>query len=356
VANLLIDPDMPRILKRAIKGLVEEFMPDIREEILSVVYSVLRKEIEINYGDPPSFCPNPFAPIQAFILYNFMPYDQSIWQQLKNPWFYIISFAAFVPIYAIGQIFWLIIFLFMDKNDEFQLCNFIIQFKGTQFISLGIINTLIGAARYYYCTTVSDCNSYAPEIEFWEAAIFAIQVIVVWYTFMLLPYSEKKGGLLIKPLKGEKMPTRTISGCCGIKRYPRRGGRLAFWLIYDTIIFIIVLALIALSTFLRNKQLQAGIYSANALKTDLFWAKTLYGLFSFPFLIFLVPLLATLLTHAKTTGYAPSGKCVPLLSAKQHKERQKRLAKEKNIKIEDEDEDELSPTAQIPNEKSQLPV
>jgi len=121
--------------------------------------------------------------------------------------------------------------------------------------------------------------------------------------------------------------------------------------------FIIVLALIALSTFLRNKQLRDNIYNANALKTDLFWAKTLYGLFSLPFLIFLVPLLATLLTHAKTTGYAPSGKCVPLLSAKQHKERQKRLAKEKNIKIEEkEDEDELSPTAQIPNEKSQLPV
>ena len=94
----------------------------------------------------------------------------------------------------------------------------------------------------------------------------------------------------------------TTRGICG-ERYKKRGGRLYWWVFYDTIVFVLVVGLIATSAFLRSTPLDDFEESQKILRQDLFWAKTIYGLFSFPFVIFKLPLMFTLLTHAKVCPF-----------------------------------------------------
>ena len=47
------------------------------------------------------------------------------------------------------------------------------------------------------------------------------------------------------------------------------------------------------------------------LRTAMFWIRTLHALASFPYLLFKLPLLDTVLTHARKTGYDRLGHTVP---------------------------------------------
>ena len=47
------------------------------------------------------------------------------------------------------------------------------------------------------------------------------------------------------------------------------------------------------------------------MKANLYWAQFVYGLLSFPFLIFAVPLCPAILTKARPTAYDRDGRCVP---------------------------------------------
>ena len=51
--------------------------------------------------------------------------------------------------------------------------------------------------------------------------------------------------------------------------------------------------------------------------TNIFFGYTIYSLFSLPFLLLAVPLLASIATHAQPTGYDKSGVLCPMLSAAQ---------------------------------------
>lgn len=46
----------------------------------------------------------------------------------------------------------------------------------------------------------------------------------------------------------------------------------------------------------------------------MYLAKTIYGLLSFPFLVFRIPGLTWILTRSHGTGYDVHGNCVPLVS------------------------------------------
>lgn len=46
----------------------------------------------------------------------------------------------------------------------------------------------------------------------------------------------------------------------------------------------------------------------------MYLCKTIYGILSFPFLIFLLPGFTWVLTRSHGTGYTPYGKCLPLVS------------------------------------------
>ena len=59
--------------------------------------------------------------------------------------------------------------------------------------------------------------------------------------------------------------------------------------------------------------LALGGFGASSWKASacLFWVRVLYSLTTVPFFLFTLPVLSTVLTHAKPTGFNRFGSCVP---------------------------------------------
>jgi len=60
----------------------------------------------------------------------------------------------------------------------------------------------------------------------------------------------------------------------------------------------------------------------------MYFVKTLYGILSFPFIVFVIPYMTFLFTRARATGYDVYGNCVPKVKdlKKYHKDRKRQLA------------------------------
>merc|ERR1711920_194047 len=53
-----------------------------------------------------------------------------------------------------------------------------------------------------------------------------------------------------------------------------------------------------------------NVLRSEQFNANVFWSKALYALLSFPFVIFVIPVVATVLTHSYPTGYNEHGACV----------------------------------------------
>lgn len=315
----LKDDDMPKVVKRAVDGAVENIMPDIREEVMETVQTSFRKLKAADEGEPFGCCPNPFRKFRAVVLYELFPYDRTIWQQLRSPLYWLLMIPPAFPRYGVSQMWFILMLIMRDKSDEFQLINYILGFKGFQFFSVGVFPAIFGSFQLYFCAVKDspDCHlGKNPSLDYWELAFFCLQVILMWGAFICLPFSKKKGGpVFAHPLPSEMDPPP--SKFCGMEVYKRRGGRLGRWVFYDTFTFFLAAGLIAWAAFAS-----AGAIIAKdpvvrkshewELKTTFFFCKVIYGLLSFPWLLFQLPLAKQLFTHAKPTAYNKNGKTLPL--------------------------------------------
>ena len=137
----------------------------------------------------------------------------------------------------------------------------------------------------------------------------------------MLPCSRRFGG--VRDI-GEEEDGPKATGCC--QDYDNsRGGRLAGLLGYDLCCFLLSCGLIYYLTMLdvsSHEDLKEAALDKDLLLSDLtrwqfrsrvFFGRILYGLLSFPFMIFQLPVLSGILTHTIPTGYNAQGLCVPYL-------------------------------------------
>jgi hypothetical protein len=76
-----------------------------------------------------------------------------------------------------------------------------------------------------------------------------------------------------------------------------RGGRLKGFIIWDAFTFLICLCVFLFVSF-------GGTEISNAqIKANMYFVKTLYGLLSFPFIVFVLPYMTFLFTRARETAY-----------------------------------------------------
>ena len=79
-----------------------------------------------------------FQKVRAFLLYNKMPFDRSIWTKIRTPWYFILmGLASSTNMYIRGGFFTFYLFCLSIDMEEFQMMFFILGLKGTQFISGG---------------------------------------------------------------------------------------------------------------------------------------------------------------------------------------------------------------------------
>lgn len=293
-------------------------------------------------------------------------YDRSIWRQIRNPAWWVLTLISLIPFYGIPQIFYLLLLWAKDTQDEYQVCSFVVAFKGVSFLTLGVIPAIRGAFFYFWClyNLASDgddneivllthrqrneCVRNGPGNEpLWLLIFFLLQVVLIYVAFIRLPYTLKKGGKRYKvraradreydldddgilsaseaarmhrvraelamadddedpPRDGEE---RTPSTCCGARRYRGRGGLLRTMIVYDFVIFFLVAVAIGVAALAtgRKSLLERGFESNAKFRASVYWCKTAYGLLSFPFLIFKMPFMFRLLTHARPTAYNRNG-------------------------------------------------
>jgi hypothetical protein len=257
-------------------------------------------------------------------------------------------------------------YILQDHDDEFRIVSFILELKGMQFITVGVLSAVIAAVQYLNCVNLQGkividqtipgrpenylahtCNAFGPGQAggfyfYIEMGFFILQTLLVYLAFMRLPYTIKKGMRKLAAGSSERKhrePDPDDSkavydiNCCGCRTYAKRGGQLRSLIYYELATFVIVIGLGIAGVFTRFYRLGGGAFIEWEwqFKADIYWLKTLYGLLSFPFAIFILPGLSNVLLHVRPTAYNRAGQCVPVVDALKEAKKKKK-EEEKNNK------------------------
>lgn len=332
----LKDPDMPGYLKSNIDIGIEQFMPDVKMEIFKKTgelfgdspTSALEKAAKAAQNTGSSSAPpsgrgteviaatrwgfGPFRRLRGHILHHLFPHDKTIWRSFKDPWWLAYTSVGLLPV--VGQLWWLFLFVIKDKTNEHQLCQFIVGFKAAQFITLGVMHMMLGIFAYIKCIVLGSmlvCQDGGPSLNEGMACFFVLQIVLVWAAFFRLPYTDRPQEKLLyrtKSMEKREQERGVYHDAFGNDLHLTRGGYLMKFCGYETVSFIVIMALAGLVLWLpfQSWQRQALFY----------WIRTAYGLFSFPFLIFKIPVLANVLMHTRPMGYNEQGDTVRFVKKK----------------------------------------
>ncbi len=330
------DPDMPGCVQRLKNDLIEEFYPDLKEEIMFM----LKMEVHQPYldlEDPKPLCClfQGLRAIRAWVLYTLDPVDLSIWKRIKTFSFWLLQVIQNFPLYGVQTFFLLFYFLLMCKDDEYQLVNYIVSFKKMQFFTIGCLGGLIAYVQYFFCITTRggivnyyDVNRCAAKtdddpITYWiEIGTFFLKILLVWLCYVLLPCSTKRGlpSFRIQKQEEQQELERDKRRCFNCTRGGSRLRKLMFWELFASILTV---ALYLVLYFLVIKDDKVS------MRESIYFCQTIYGLLSFPFLIFSIPMVTTLLCKTRDTKYDRFGRCVPdIPSLYQMKEKEKKRNEE----------------------------
>lgn len=317
------DPEMPRIVSKAKDKVIDVAWPDVKEEIMWNV------AVNLEHGEKAQEEQGQASDrVRAFFRYHLFPFDRSVWRKLKDPVFIIFTLASLIPWAGMTPLIFLFIFIIIEHQDEYQLVVFILQFKGTQFLSHGVIKTLIGFFTFLQCVTVKGqhlfhtCSVEGPGVSDPFEVVFAgwlLQVALIWLAFFLLPFSKSRSRRVLKGHDAQTAPARGRIG--------RRGGYLHHLMVYDIICFLCCLGGLIWSIVTHR---DSGPFENNWVVRQIFFAmQVIYGYTSLPFFLFTLPVFQAVLTHTVPTAYDTEGRCVKVKGPPRPKVDRTELARKK---------------------------
>jgi hypothetical protein len=134
----------------------------------------------------------------------------------------------------------------------------------------------------------------------------------VWIAFFRLPYSqrplEKKHPLLYRTKSMDMREQKVYRDMLGNTLHLNRGGYLMKLCGYETVSFGVIVTLTVIILWMPFAPWQQ--------KALFYWLRTAYGLFSLPFVVFKIPLLANVLLHTQRMGYNRYGETVTIAKLK----------------------------------------
>mmetsp|Transcript_3087 Transcript_3087/g.8766 ORF Transcript_3087/g.8766 Transcript_3087/m.8766 type:complete len:536 (-) Transcript_3087:97-1704(-) len=342
------DADCPRPVVRAFGKVIDMALPDIKHEVqASLTNTIMTGDTEPEPEEEPTgiFCC--CAKIRNFILYHQTPYDKTPWGAMRDPWHLALMLPPMIPVFGV-RVLWCAFLLFLIcagwPADEYMIIQFIQKFKGFQFVTGGVVAAVLGGWQYYNCATyeyVTDSQFGKVDIDnpciddapgagagfFLEIVEYSLNCLLVWIAFFVLPYTGKHGEKKFAYTKVDPTDKDPENGDLEDvdlddekKDYkPRRGGRLGGLLYYDLAVFVINGAVVvaicvsaldgdSLSDLTDDQQEEYW----NFVGTTLYWCRVTYALLTFPFVLFSLPILKKILTHAYPTGFNRVGKAVPM--------------------------------------------
>lgn len=343
--NAAADPDMPRWLKSAATTVISSFWEDVELEIEAGLKRAAFTRPENEETEPNRRKPKlgrlcvvirgTALRFRAFFLSHYLPHDRSIFGKLKDPLYLIMVASTMLPLFGIRVFFFgvvLTMLLYPGPPDEYQLINFILIFKGTQFFTTGVVLGYLGALEFYACYLLAgdefrNCvDERGPGATDWLSSLcFDIvgSVVLVWIACLGLPMSKSHWHSRVS-LHGQPPSQQEDVYCCCLRGVVGRGGRIRWLLRYDlccfigcTVFFTPIYFASEYHAFSQADSRQKVIHA----KSTIFWCRILYSLLSLPFVVFVVPGLGRVLTHSVQTGYNSSGVCLEFFYAKRFRDK-----------------------------------
>ena len=323
------DPDMWECVKGWYESLIDIIWEDVEKEIELNVELAWLKSAESQEQSGPVSSWTCYCWLRRTVLRHYLPYDRSLFGKLNDPLYIALTLIMLIPNagFRVGVLSMILTFiLFPGPPDEFQLINFILLSKGTQFITGGLLSMLQGAVIYFKCFTWHDADLGQCISEHGPGRVSSLagamadylgSIVLVWIAFLALPYSrehreEKRVAALGRSQPGrEREPTRDLTDEVKDSLRGGRGGRLAMLLRYDVSCFALSLLVLLLLTMSTAELQDREVTLIRHLQENIFWCKGIYSLLSMPFSLFTIQPLQQVLTHAAPTGFNALGACVP---------------------------------------------
>lgn len=368
------DPEMPDCVATRIETAVDRFWNDLiiyQEKLIEDARNAASGRSTTDHlalallGSPPMPC-TPFW-FRCWFLYHFLPFDKSMFGCIKDPGFILLTAISIIPLFGIRILFFFVLLIFILRGcpaDEYQLVNFILMFKGSQILSSGVGMTVVASVKYYNCVHADlehtcDVDGPGATSDIYSGLIdFVGSCMLVWFAFLCLPCTGSKGGSRDLGLEDEHDMVNYSDGgysqsdsdgpqqrgicrwccrCCRRRWDPTRGGRLAVLLVWDLFSFILSFVLLValcnvdvsharvggrptdmtawenISTWDGMKAAISKDFTTWEFRTTFFMIRIFYAFLSFPFVIFMLPILNSILTHTQPTGFNSQGLCVPYM-------------------------------------------
>ena len=378
-------PGMPDFMIRYIDHAHQFLWDDVEKELLEGVmlkhgmsgdeFSIKQTALQFWVRNRPVLWPEGerfpwvWRWVRARFLHATQPAEETFWQNVRDPQTLCVFILALYPGTSVFLFF--LTFICINKSDEFQLVNFILKFKGAQFFSAGLIPAAkVGMGLFFSCyhhvhsqgleglELPELCVVPAPGLHARHLLVLEpVRLILVYAAALLLRAGAYGGVEEIKALEsvridaadGEldgvverkvlmqkkhshhtddveassrEITTESKHAALQLAREDFGTGKkigflLTYFVAYDACVVVFLLCAILAPILIIHEPLWM-------LWVSLYYARIMYSLLSFPFLLFLVPIVGSSLHHAKPTAYDKQGMLVPKLSTAQIKMKLKR--------------------------------
>jgi len=324
--TMLDDPDMKPDMKKYLTETVELLWAEIQAEIESSIESAMlaQRENAIEKGPEGGLFSVVWLRVRRWMLYHYLPFDKSIFGKFKDPVYLGFFAATCLPIHGlrIGIFIALLLFLrFPGPADEFQMLNYVVCFKGYQFLSGGYICMATAGMTYYSCycqgkDKMLECmDSSGPGgYPVWgEAVDYLGSIILPWIAIMLLRGTKKYAKVEFLGRNKAKTPQQADTNAAGNTAEVLPEDRTAMdsiWL-RRLIFWDIKCFTFSIGVLVVGSLLSCDSVGSNQFATNVFWCRVLYSMLTFPWTMFAIPATLQLLTHCCPTGYNHLGACVP---------------------------------------------
>eukprot|EP00930_Biecheleria_cincta_P039614 TRINITY_DN27214_c0_g1_i1.p1 TRINITY_DN27214_c0_g1~~TRINITY_DN27214_c0_g1_i1.p1 ORF type:complete len:865 (-),score=135.70 TRINITY_DN27214_c0_g1_i1:87-2681(-) len=318
---VLGDPDMWQWWKSFVESCIDTVWVDIEHEVerritnsLSGMPAENTDEIEGPTAENAMAIVRYWLKFRAYVLHHYLAHNRSFFGKLKDPVYLFMFFCTAAPINGLRVVFFALVLAMLlvpGPPDEFQLVNYILVFKGTQFITSGFAGMASGAFRYFMCYTFLkdsflECvEKHGPGSGMTSGQIgnYIGSICLVWLAFFFLPTSTKQA-TLDKSRNSAPPPKDTWQ-------------KLRWLLYYDmacfalSLVSLTFLGIVTCAVFYWTNGSFEGLMRDRQLHANLFWCNVLYSLLSLPFFLMKwVPGALAVVTHTTLTGYNVYGACV----------------------------------------------
>jgi hypothetical protein len=236
IDKVTADRDMPGGIRKVFQSVINVYFSEVQQEVLdelarrlkTLSYSHNKKRrksrdikstmLAIGISSWYEYFSFKYArklvlDFRAWVLYNELPYDKSFWGKVRSPGWWLILLTKLYSGWGIQAFLYAMRLAMLDRTDEWQLFEYIANFKGIQFLS-GVIAMIQGVLMFMECAGLRSggeahtCDSNGPGMDSRAvcgagvsnvacAAVvglgFFARILLVWFAFLLLRRSFSFG-------------------------------------------------------------------------------------------------------------------------------------------------------------------